>query len=78
MITDHSFNLGSHNVLLETTYNLQTWKGLLPTLNEPTGSHTLKPTGLDLINNGKYEREALDAMYMIHKQTHELLDAYNA
>jgi len=24
MITDHSFNLGNHNVLLETTYDLQT------------------------------------------------------
>lgn len=39
----YSYNLGSHNVLLEATYDL--WaeigiSGLLPTLYEPTGSHT--------------------------------------
>jgi hypothetical protein len=34
-------------------------KGLLPTLNEPTWSHTLKPTGLDLINVKEDERRSI-------------------
>ena len=42
---DIHFDLGNHNVLLETNYDLWAWinyLGPLPTSNEPTGSHTLK------------------------------------
>ena len=42
---DIHFDLGNHNALLEINYDLWTsitYLGPLPTLNEPTGSHTIK------------------------------------
>ena len=45
---DIHFDLGNHNVLLETNYDLWAWTnylGSLPTSNKPTGSHTIKGLG---------------------------------